>query len=302
MLSITISPLMPNDAEDWFRCMRRGDFSRAWEITDADVRRRRGQPCWHLPRHLQWIWDGTPLDGKRVLIRCYHGLGDTLQFIRYAALVKQIAAEVIVWAPAALLPLLQTVEGIDRLLPLHDGSPEVEYDVDVEVMELAHVFRSTLDTLPRDIPYVHAPPAPPLRSPAIGLFWQGGDWDGSRSIRFEDLTPILETGLSFVPLQRELTETHPSFVIREEVNTIHGTASLMRALDLVITVDSMPAHLAGALGIPVWTLLPAVNDWRWMENRDDSPWYPTMKLFRQETADDWTSVIRRVASSVMASR
>jgi hypothetical protein len=105
---------------------------------------RASVPCWHWPRHLQYIWDGTPLAGKRVLVRCYHGLGDTLQFIRYAPLIKTIAREVIVLAQPALLPLLRTMRGIDRLLPLHNGAPDVEYDVDVESMKLPHIFRTTL--------------------------------------------------------------------------------------------------------------------------------------------------------------
>jgi Glycosyltransferase family 9 (heptosyltransferase) len=280
--------------------MRSGDFDGAWALSDAELARRRGRERPDLPRHLQWIWDGTPLDGKRVLIRCYHGLGDTLQFIRYAPLVRAIAAEVIVWAPSTLLPLLQTVSGIDRLLPLHDGAPDVAYDVDVEVMELAYVFRSTPATIPRDVPYVHAPAADVPR-PAVGLAWRGGDWDRRRSIPFACLTPLLSLdGITIVPLQLDLRphELHPRLAPRQEVNTLHGTASLMRAVDLVITVDSMPAHLAGALGVPVWTLLPSDCDWRWMDGRDDSPWYPSMTLFRSTPESGWTEVLSRVTAAL----
>src|SRR3954447_16284072 len=109
--------------------MRRGAFAEAWKVSDASLRDRAGTTCSHLPRHEQWVWDGTPLDGRRVLVRCYHGLGDTLQFIRYAPLVRRIAAEVTVWAQPALIPLLRTVDGIDRILPLHDGACDAEYDV-----------------------------------------------------------------------------------------------------------------------------------------------------------------------------
>src|SRR3712207_6559067 len=140
--------------------MRRGEFEAAWALSDAVLRARAGVPCWHLPRHLQYIWDGTPLAGKRVLVRCYHGLGDTIQFIRYVPLVSAIAAEVIVWAQPALIPILRTVRGIGRLLPLHTGAPAVEYDLDVEVMELPHVFRTTLATLPAEVPYLHVEPVP----------------------------------------------------------------------------------------------------------------------------------------------
>src|SRR3954464_3188991 len=117
----------------WMRHMRRGDFARAWEVSDEVLRGRAGESCDFLPRHFQWVWRGEPLEGKRVVIRCYHGLGDTIQFIRYAPLLRQIAARVTVWAQPALLDLLGTAEGIDELLPLHDGDPGTDYDVDVEV-------------------------------------------------------------------------------------------------------------------------------------------------------------------------
>lgn len=120
-------PAPPSTGDAWKDRMRLGDFEGAWKISDEVLRSRTGQPCWDWPRHLQSIWDGRPLAGKRVLIRCYHGLGDTLQFIRFAPLVKAIAREVIVWAQPALIPLLKTAAGIDRLLPLHDGTPEAEY-------------------------------------------------------------------------------------------------------------------------------------------------------------------------------
>src|SRR3712207_1675612 len=124
----------------WLRHMRAGDFAGAWEVSDQVLEGRKGQSAHALPRHFQWVWNGEPLDGKRVLIRCYHGLGDTIQFIRFAPLVKQIAPHVSVWAQPALISLLETAGGIDALLPLHDGAAQIDYDVDVESMELAHVF------------------------------------------------------------------------------------------------------------------------------------------------------------------
>ena len=139
----------------WEYHMRQGNFEAAWQCADATLKSRAGLPCWHLPRHFQYIWDGSPLEGKRVLIRCYHGLGDTIQFIRYAPLVKPIAKKVMVWMQPKLIPLLQSVHGIDQLLPLHDGTPDVVYDVDVELMELPHIFRTTLCTVPATIPYLH---------------------------------------------------------------------------------------------------------------------------------------------------
>jgi hypothetical protein len=291
-------------ADPWLHHMRRGDFAAAWQHSDQDLAARAGQPCWHLPRHLQYVWDGRPLAGQRVLVRCYHGLGDTIQFIRYMPLLKAIGAEVIVWAQAELLPLLQTAPGIDQLLPLHDGTPEAAYDVDVEIMELPHFFRTTLATIPADIPYLHVQPKRLLADSeqlAVGLVWKAGNWDARRSIPFALLEPLASVpGVQLYILQadaaasgwREGVGSNPG------VFELHEYARVIKGLDLLITVDSMPAHLAGALGVPVWTLLQAEADWRWLTHRDDSPWYPTMRLFRQETAGDWAGVVMRVMAAL----
>lgn len=282
--------------------MRRGEWDAAWRISDRVLAERGGTPCWHLPRHEQWVWDGSPLDGRRVLIRCYHGLGDTLQFIRFAPLVRAVASHVTVWAQPALLPLLGTAAGVDRLLPLHDGTPEAEYDVDVEVMELAHLFRSTPRTLPAAVPYLHADPAPlphPVDGIAVGVVWQSGGWNPRR-----DLPPSLLAALADLPgvtlhsLQAGEARDGLPASVRVLAGDVTQTARWMRAMDLVVSVDTMAAHLAGALGIPVWTLLPHAADWRWMEGRDDSPWYPTMRLFRQRRPGDWEGVVARVAAEL----
>ena len=284
----------------WMQHMRCGAFEDAWKLTDADVKARAGIPCWHLPRHFQYIWDGSSLQGKRVLVRCYHGLGDTIQFIRYAPLLKTIAREVIVWAQAPLIPLLKTVEGIDRLLPLHDGTPEVAYDVDVEIMELPHVFRTTLDTVPVHIPYLHATPkslSTDTTRLSVGLVWQGGDWDGQRNIPFPMLRPLFAVpGVRIYILQAHAKAAgwEEGYGIYPGELSIDGCEQAMQTFDLMISVDSMAAHLAGALGVPVWNLLQAEADWRWMNDRDDSPWYPTMRLFRQAQPGNWEGVIDRV--------
>jgi hypothetical protein len=289
----------------WMRHMRAGDWEAAWRVGDRVLASHAGQACWHLPRHEQWVWDGTPLDGKRVLIRCYQGLGDTLQFIRYAPLVRQVAREVIVWAQPALIPLLRSARGIDRLLPLHDGDVGIEYDVDVEVMELSHVFRSTPQTLPSDVPYLHADPAPLSTDGrlAVGVVWKAGDWDERRNVPYPLVARLAEVpGVQLHVLQRGsgLRERQDGFGILSGSDDPLQAARVMRALDLMVTIDSMPAHLAGALGVPVWTLLHAEPDWRWMHGRDDSPWYPTMRLFRQPRAGDWESVIARVVDELSA--
>lgn len=294
--------------DPWMQHMRRGDFEAAWKLSDAVLQQRAGVPCWHLPRHLQYVWDGSSLQGKRVLVRCYHGLGDTIQFARFMPLLKRQAREVIVWAQEPLIPLLHTVEGIDRLLPLHDGTPEVAYDVDVEIMELSHLFRVTPATIPSRFPYLQAEPqrlSKDSRDLAVGLVWKAGDWDGRRSIPFELLAPLdrLE-GVQLYILQGDAKEAgwQEGFGTYPGAYPLHEYARLVAGLDLVITVDSMPAHLAGALNRPVWTLLHAEADWRWMDGREDSPWYPTMRLFRQQHRGDWEGVIRRVVSELESLR
>lgn len=324
--------------------MLRGDFARAWEISDAVLRARGGAPCWHLPRHEQYLWDGQSLAGRRVLVRCYHGLGDTVQFIRYMPLMRAVARDVTVWAQPLLLPLLGTVSGIDRLLPLHDGVPDGEYDGDIELMELPHYFRTMLETLPATVPYIRVPEpneigladagrdrrAPPARGrigrsrpasggigrvqrpgPAsdasddrvreIGIVWQSGDWDDRRSIPTALLEPVAQVpGVRLYALQQgaPLREWPAGWGAVAATPDPSELARRMSALDLVISVDSFPAHLAGALGVPTWTLLHAAPDWRWMLGRDDTPWYPTMRLWRQDTAGDWATVIQRVAQAL----
>src|SRR5438067_3667485 len=133
----------PDPRSLWFDAMKRGDFAGAWRISDRILAERRpGQTSEHLPRHEQWVWDGRPLSGRTVLVRCYHGLGDTIQFARFLPALETVARATIVWAQPSLIPLLKTLRGSNcRLLPLHEGTPDVEYDLDVEIMEVAHVLR-----------------------------------------------------------------------------------------------------------------------------------------------------------------
>jgi hypothetical protein len=278
----------------WRDNMRRGEFEATWQLSDALLDKGYGKP---------WVWDGSSPKGKRVLVRCNHGLGDTIQFIRYAPLLKAIASEVIVWAQPPLIPLLETARGIDLLLPLHDGDPEVEYDIDVEVMELPHVFRTALSTIPSEVPYFHVEPAPlpPDETLRVGVCWRAGGQDHSRSIPFPLLARLAEIpGITWYIHQRGegLAERDEGFGVIQVFHDLLEEARAMRSLDLLISVDTMPAHLAGALAVPVWALLQRDADWRWMEARDDSPWYPTMRLFRQQRRGGWGPVIARVASEL----
>jgi hypothetical protein len=289
----------------WMEHMRRGEFDRAWRNSDILLRQHLAAPpdAHDVPRHQQVVWNGASLHGKRVLVRCYHGLGDTIQFIRYVPLLKTIAAHVTVWAQPSLITLLSTACGIDRIISLHDGTPDCDYDVDVEVMELPYVFRTTIETIPARIPYLHVD-ASALDNckMKVGLVWRGGDWDPRRDVPFDLLTRLAEIQeISFYVLQQETAawEDHQSFktILPPNADAL-TTARVMRALDLVVSIDSMPAHLAGALGIRTWTLLQKDADWRWMSDRRDSPWYPTMRLFRQQQAGDWEPVVAQVKTEL----
>ena len=289
----------------WMALMRRGDWEAAWMLSDSAIAARRGQRDWTLPRHLQAVWDGTSLAGRRVLVRCYHGLGDTIQFIRLIPRLQAEAREVAVWAQPALIPLLSTMPDAPHLLPLHDGTPDCDYDTDIEIMELAHAMRITPAKVPSAVPYLHPPAAArmPRKGIAVGLAWQAGDWNPSRSVPVELLAPLAAIeGVTLHILQRgpELARKPAGFGFDAGSDDIMEAASRMRGLDLVISVDSMPAHLAGALGVPVWVLLAKDADWRWMEGREDSPWYPTMRLFRQPRPGDWSEPVRRLHAELEA--
>ncbi|MFN2446704.1 MAG: ADP-heptose--LPS heptosyltransferase [Vicinamibacterales bacterium] len=282
--------------DDWTQLMRQGRFGDAWKLSDAALAHPRGDPR-STPRHLQRIWNGAALAGRRVLVRCYHGLGDTIQFVRYAPMLED-ALEVTFWVQPQLMQLLQGLEGVDRLLPLHDGSPDIAYDVDVEIMELPHAFRTTLETIPARLPDLSAIPVdlPASAQWRVGLAWQAGDWDRARSIPFSAASRLLGVeNVAYFPLLPRLAAVEAAmFPEAVPADSIMKLADLVSALDLVITVDTLVAHLAGALGVRTWLLLRTDPDWRWMLDRTDTPWYPATTLYRQTRPGDWETVIARV--------
>jgi hypothetical protein len=285
--------------DPWMSAMRRGDFEAAWRVSDAVLaqRQRDGIDCSGWPRHLQFIWDGTCVDDKHVLVRCYHGLGDTLQFIRLIAPLRRRAREVSVWAQPALLELLQDVHGIDRLLPLHDAAPAIEFEVDIELMEVAHALRVTAADLPGPSPYIYVSPEqsytidPSLLN--VGIAWRSGHWNQGRSIPADSLDRL--TGMPHVRFHSLQFPYEPVPFECENMacESIRRMAQRMVHLDLVVTVDTMVAHLAGGVGLPTWLLLNANPDWRWQDQGSDTPWYPTMRLIRQRNGD-WNSVLDEV--------
>jgi hypothetical protein len=302
-----ITPGASNPEDDeWMAAMRRGDFARAWEISDAFLRERMafGASCCHLPRHLQQVWSGAPLAGQRVLVRCYHGLGDTIQFIRFAAPLRTIAREVIVWTQPELVELVATARGVDRVLPLHDGAADVDYDIDIEIMELPHALRVRSNNVPAEVPYLFAPQATSLplgRELNVGVVWEAGEWDPRRSIPSRIIRQLgAVSGVRLHSLQRGAAHASAEEITDSDISTddVAEAAARMQELDLIISVDTMIAHLAGAVGVPVWLLLHARCDWRWMNN-DYSVWYPTMRLFRQTVPGEWSSVIQKVCAQLM---
>ncbi|AJK50056.1 tetratricopeptide repeat protein [Burkholderia plantarii] len=265
-------------------------------------------------------WTGeASLAGRSILLHAEQGYGDVLQFCRYASVVSELGATVYVEVPAPLVELLGTLRGVSRVVD--DGQSLPGFDFQCPLMSLPYAFRTTIETVPAAVPYLRADPArraawaarldavaAPGR-PRVGLAWSGNPRhanDLNRSIPFAMLAPwIAASGASVVSLQqavrpRDAEAFAASGVASfgEALESFADTAALVEALDLVISVDTSIAHLAGALGRPLWVLLPRVPDWRWLLDRDDSPWYPGATLFRQDRPGDWPAVIERVAAAL----
>ena len=291
----------------WLARMRAGRFAEAWRVSDEAQSLRAEIDCSAWPRHEQFIWRGESLAGRRVLVRCYHGLGDTIQFVRFVPRVRRLARELTLWVQPTLIPLLTSIDGVDRILPLDDDAPHVTYDVDVELAELMHVLRVIPEKLATECPYLHVTAAelPDTSALRVGLVWAAGDWDARRSLPCELLASLARIpGIEWHLLQRGpmLREWPHGFGTAPQIDGIMDEARALRALDLLITVDTCSAHLAGALGVRVWTLLPYDADWRWMRDRSDTPWYPTMRLIRQRRAGEWHDVLHRVERDLRAER
>jgi hypothetical protein len=288
--------LLEESSAAWFAAMRAGDFARAHRVSDAILAQHRAEgACSTAPRHEQWIWDGTALENKRVLVRCYHGLGDTIMFARFLPRLTELAKHVIVWAQPALIALLETLDAPLTFLPLHDGTPDVEYDVDVEIMELMHALRVTLDTLPAHVPYFSITRQRASLPGSIGLLAEAGDWDACRSVPLPLMADLAKDTRAY---SFQLGAPIPSAIDASTPEVVE-LARRLQTFELVITADTMLAHLAGALAVPTWTLLPYHADWRWMLDRADSPWYPSMRLFRQPRPGDWPSVIGAVRDALL---
>jgi hypothetical protein len=245
---------------------------------------------------LRWVWDGRPFEGRHVLVRCYHGLGDTIQFARYLSALARRAASLTVEVQPCLLPLLAPIGETIRFVPFDPAHPLPQSECDIEIMELGFALRLPPDQVPP--PYLRAP-AVEIAGNRIGICYRTSNWDEQRCLPAEQLASICRTRecVSLVPQACELPVANPAGCTMDMMET----AALVASTALVISVDAMIAHLAGALGRPTWLLLKADPDWRWSLGRT-TPWYPSMRLYRQPRAGDWTSVIAEVEADLDAWR
>ena len=281
--------------DPWTDAMRCGDFPAAWAIAAEELARRdpatRDDP--RLPYHLRWVWDGSPFEGRDVLVRCYHGLGDTLMFSRFLPLLARRAARVTVEMQPHLVPLFQWFPGIDRLVPFDVARPLPPQDCDIEIMELP----LALHTCPSDapMPALNVTAPAPLPPGTVALCWGAGDWDTRRSVPEAMFAPFCTgSALSLMPGPTALPVLNPDGCPLD----ILQTAQLVAGSALVITVDTMIAHLAGILERPVWLLVQYDPDWRWPIEATSTPWYPTMHVWRQPAPGDWTGVIGRAGAAL----
>jgi len=300
-----------------------GDFQRGWPEFEW---RWKCPAFFKAHAHLkQPRWDGAPLNGRTILLHAEQGLGDAIQFVRYLPLIarQHPHAKIILGTSPKLQRLFRCIAGNAQIIVDRQAIPP--FDVHCPLMSLPLIFRTTLATVPADVPYLSADASDlskwrqRLASDSananrlkVGLVWAGGaryTHDQMRSLPLKTLAPLGTLGhVAFYSLQKgepckQLADAPSNMNITDltsDLDDFADTAALVCNLDLIISVDTAVAHLAGALAKPVWTLLPLLPDWRWMFNRDDSPWYPTMRLFRQTQPGDWPGVVSRVVRELAA--
>lgn len=274
-------------------------LSQVWRHTLGPSPRFPGQP-----------WQGEDLKGKTIVLFCEQGMGDTLQFVRYAPLIAAMGAKVYLYCQVPLKRLLTHMQGVNRVFAQGELLPHVDFNFPMP--DLAVYFDTRLTTIPNHHPYITPPKAKRLidQSFRIGLAWAGNSQhqnDFNRSIQLSQLLPLLEiptcrfynfqvgpetAQIEALGLQHLITEPSP-------LTDFSDTAHALQQVDLLITVDTSIAHLAGAIYMPVWVLLPKAPDWRWLLDRDDTPWYPSMRLFRQQTDANWSAVIARIKTALL---
>jgi tetratricopeptide (TPR) repeat protein len=295
-----------------------GEFEEGWKNYEA----RWVKSDWQrfYPRRLLGpIWDGGPLNGRTILVHSEQGLGDMLQFVRYLPLVKACGGRVVFETRAALIELFRGWDCIDEVRPITPPDAEfaLEFDVYVPLLSLPRLFHTELSSIPRRVPYLGADPqrvatwAPRITGDGlrVGLVWAGTATDPRRATPLAWFAPWSSIpGLQLFGLQKgpaaDLLECEgppPGMTIVNlgpHMEDFADTAAAIDHLDLVVSIDTSVAHLAGAMGKPVYLLLPQPADWRWLERRTDSPWYPTMRLMRQETPGEWAAPMTQAARAI----
>jgi tetratricopeptide (TPR) repeat protein len=293
-----------------------GNFSMGWpeyewrgliEEAKAYSPKKRAEPAW---------FGKTSLNGKRIILHAEQGLGDTIQFCRYASMVAALGARVTLEVQPALQELLADLEGVSELALA--GSPLPPADFQCSIMSLPGAFKTTLDTIPCRVPYIQADPQRirrwqeilgPRKRPRVGLTWSGNPRqrnDHNRSMTLSHLVAHLPREFEYYCVQKEVRERDQDIlrscpfinVCGPQLENFADTAALLQMLDLVLSVDTSIAHLSGALGKPTWILLCYLPDWRWLLDRSDCPWYPTANLYRQPAAGDWDSITSKVGKDL----
>jgi len=252
-------------------------------------------------------WDGSALNGKRILLHAEQGFGDAIQFVRYVQLVAQRGGKIVLECHPPLVPLFQALDSIETIIPF--GAPHPPCSCQSALLSLPRIFGTTVKNISAETPYLKVNPqyrdkwaALTSKYPAalrVGLIWSGNSFpDPLRSCHVTDLAPLLTlNGITFFSLQigALTTDMKPSLInLTESIHDFADTAAFVEQLDLVVSVDTAGAHLAAALGKPVCLLVPFAPDWRWLLMRSDSPWYPSMRLFRQKRPREWRTVINEV--------
>jgi hypothetical protein len=282
-----------------------GDFEGGW--SEYEWRWRVLKPIVPEPRFSQTMWDGRELNGQRILLHPEGGYGDTIQFVRYASMVAARGGQVVLGCAEELFQLLQTLNGVTELVVTGNEIPK--FELQCPLLSLPRVLKTTTENIPARVPYLHADPALAKRCQMalenidarlkIGLVWAGRPEffnDRNRSIPLVRFAPLARIpGVWFCSLQKGKAGEQIGALPKDwkltdwtgELRDFADTAALIDGLDLIISVDTAMAHLAGAMGKRVWVLLPYAPDWRWLLGRSDTPWYPTMRLFRQLEAGNW---------------
>jgi tetratricopeptide (TPR) repeat protein len=295
-----------------------GDLAGGWE--EYEWRFKMKDPSQKIDNRTfdRPVWDGSDFSGKTLLLRAEQGVGDMIQFSRYAPLVRRRGGTVVLECPPRLGRLFRGAAGVDAVVE-RQSVPPVDFDLYIPLLSVPRFFTRSVTDIPALVPYLAPEPETVERTRAlftpgefnVGICWQGNrgyKGDGQRSIPLRAFLPLLQTpGVRFYSLQKgegsdqihELPPCHApvdlSPVLDNGADAFIETAGAMQYLDLIISSDTALPHLAGALGRPVWVLLPHTPEWRWLLDRDDSPWYPTMRLFRQQKPGDWASVVEPAA-------